>query len=88
MRRPARSAAAFLSSKLTITNLWEASASCTGCELYKQAPQTVFGEGPAEVQVLEPRVVLCLGVTAAQSVFDKAVRLNELRGRPFSTPFA
>lgn len=169
MRRPARSAAAFLPSKLTLPNLREASASCTGCDLYKQATQTVFGEGPsrvklllvgeqpgdqedlaghpfvgpagrlldkaledagiarrdvyitnavkhfkwepqgtrrkhkkpsaaevaacrpwleAEVQMLEPRVVLCLRVTAAQSVFGKAVRLNELRGRPFSTPFA
>jgi DNA polymerase len=169
MRRPARSAASFLPSKLTLTNLRKAATSCTGCELYKQATQTVFGEGPAhikvllvgeqpgdqedraghpfvgpagklldkaleeagiargdvyvtnavkhfkwepqgkrrkhkkpsaaevaacrpwleaEVQVLEPRVVLCLGVTAAQSVFGKAVRLNELRGRPFSTPLA
>jgi uracil-DNA glycosylase family protein len=142
---------------------------CTGCDLYKTATQTVFGEGPsrvklllvgeqpgdqedlaghpfvgpagrlldkaleevgitrrdvyvtnavkhfkwepqgkrrkhkkpsaaevaacrpwleAEVRVLEPRVVLCLGVTAAQSVFGKAVRLHDMRGGPFSTPFA
>jgi uracil-DNA glycosylase family 4 len=32
--------------------------------------------------------VVCLGVTAAQSVFGKAVRLNEMRGRPWSTPLA
>jgi len=169
MRRPARSAAAFLPSKLTLPKLQKAASSCTGCDLYKQATQTVFGEGPAraklllvgeqpgdqedlaghpfvgpaghlldkaleeagiarhdvyvtnavkhfkwepqgkhrkhkkpsaaevaacrpwleaEVQMLEPRVVLCLGVTAAQSVFGKVVRLNELRGRPFSTPLA
>jgi uracil-DNA glycosylase family protein len=169
MRRPAPSAAAFLPSKLTLPNLQQASASCMGCDLYKQATQTVFGEGPAraklllvgeqpghqedmaghpfvgpaghllnraldeagiirrdvyvtnavkhfkwepqgkrrkhkkpsaaevaacrpwleaEIQVLEPRAVLCLGVTAAQSVFGKSVRLNELRGHPFSTPLA
>jgi uracil-DNA glycosylase len=42
----------------------------------------------AEVQVVKPRIVVCLGVTAAQSVFRKAVRLNDLRGRPWSTPVA
>ena len=42
----------------------------------------------AEIRTLDTRVVLCLGVTAAQSVFGKSVRLNELRGRPFSTPLA
>ena len=169
MRRPGRSADTFLPSKLTLTNLKESSASCTGCDLYKQATQTVFGEGPAraklllvgeqpgdqedlaghpfvgpagrlldraleeagiarsdvyvtnavkhfkwepqgkrrkhkkpsaaevaacrpwleaEIQVLDSRVVLCLGVTAAHSVFGKSVRLNELRGRPYSTPVA
>ena len=169
MRRATPSAAAFLPSKLTLPNLQKDSGSCTGCDLYKQATQTVFGEGPAraklllvgeqpgdqedrtghpfvgpaghlldraleeagiirrdvyvtnavkhfkwepqgkrrkhkkpsaaeiaacrpwleaEVQVLQPRVVLCLGVTAAQGVFGKSVRLNALRGRPFSTPLA
>ena len=42
----------------------------------------------AEIRALGTRAVLCLGVTAAQSVFGKSVRLNELRGRPFSTPLA
>jgi DNA polymerase len=169
MRRLASSAAAFLPAKLTLPNLQKAAASCMGCDLYKQATQTVFGEGPAraklllvgeqpgdqedlaghpfvgpaghlldraleeagiirrdvyvtnavkhfkwepqgkrrkhkkpsaaevaacrpwleaEIRTLDTRVVLCLGVTAAQSVFGKSVRLNELRGRPFSTPLA
>ncbi|HEY6086016.1 MAG TPA: uracil-DNA glycosylase family protein, partial [Nitrospira sp.] len=39
----------------------------------------------AEVQVVKPRVIVCLGVTAAQSVFGKMVRLNELRGKSWST---
>src|ERR1043165_2262123 len=167
MRRPSRSAALFLPGKLTLPALREAAVSCTGCDLYKQATQTVFGEGSvhaellfvgeqpgdhedqrghpfigpagkildkalaetgiarndvyvtnavkhfkwepqgkrrkhkkpsaveiaacrawleAETQVVKPRVVVCLGVTAAQSVFGKAVRLNEMRGRAWSTP--
>ena len=39
----------------------------------------------AEVKVLGPRVIVCLGVTAAQSVFGKLVRLNEMRGKSWST---
>jgi DNA polymerase len=42
----------------------------------------------AEVAVVKPRVVVCLGVTAAQAVFGKAVRLNDMRGRPWSTTLA
>lgn len=166
MRRPARSAAPFIPARLTVPALQEAASSCTGCDLYKQATQTVFGEGAghaeiilvgeqpgdqedraghpfvgpagkildkalaeagiarhdvyvtnavkhfkwepqgkrrkhkkpsaaeiaacrpwleAEVKVLEPRVIICLGVTAAQSVFGKLVRLNEIRGKSWST---
>jgi uracil-DNA glycosylase len=152
-----------------MAQLRESSAACTGCDLYKDATQTVFGEGhihasllfvgeqpgdqedlagkpfvgpagkmldkalaesgiarrdvyvtnavkhfkwepqgkrrkhkkpsaleiaacrpwlEAETQLVKPRVVVCLGVTAAQSVFGKTVRLNELRGRAWSTPVA
>lgn len=166
MRRPAHSAAPFIPAKLTVPALQEAASSCTGCDLYKQATQTVFGEGAghaeiilvgeqpgdqedraghpfvgpagqildkalaeagiarhdvyvtnavkhfkwepqgkrrkhkkpsaaeiaacrpwleAEVKVLGPRVIVCLGVTAAQSVFGKLVRLNEIRGKSRST---
>src|SRR5678815_2353667 len=42
----------------------------------------------AEVQVVKPRVVVCLGVSAAQSVFGKTIRLNEMRGQAWSTPLA
>jgi DNA polymerase len=42
----------------------------------------------AETEVVKPRVIVCLGVTAAQAVFGKAVRLNEMRGRPWSTSIA
>lgn len=42
----------------------------------------------AEVRVVKPRVVVCLGVTAAQSVFEKVIRLHEMRGRPWNTSIA
>ena len=169
MQRPARSAASFLPPQLTIETLTASAASCTGCDLYKHATQTVFGKGAArativlvgeqpgdqedlagqpfvgpagkildkalaeagitrqalyitnavkhfkwepqgkrrkhkkpsaaeiaacrpwleaELQVLQPSLVVCLGITAAQSLFGKAVRLNEMRGRPWSTRLA
>jgi uracil-DNA glycosylase len=152
-----------------MAQLRESAEACTGCDLYKRATQTVFGEGgghapmmfvgeqpgdqedlaghpfvgpagkildkalveagitrgdlyvtnavkhfkwepqgtrrkhkkpsaseiaacrpwlEAEVQVVKPRVIICLGATAAQSVFGKTVRLNELRGRAWSTSLA
>ena len=169
MRRLARSARTFLPAQLSMAQLRESAAGCTGCDLYKHATQTVFGEGAgrasmmfvgeqpgdqedragrpfvgpagktldkalaeagiarrdlyvtnavkhfkwepqgkrrkhkkpsateiaacrpwleAEIAVVKPRVIICLGVTAAQAAFGKAVRLNELRGRPWSTSIA
>src|SRR5512145_3176943 len=169
MRRPARSTDSFIPAHLSLPTLREAAARCTGCDLHKQATQTVFGEGAtqasillvgeqpgeqedraghpfvgpagkildkalteagidrrdlyvtnavkhfkwepqgkrrkhkkpavaeiaacrpwleAEVAVVRPRALVCLGATAAQSVFGKAVRLNEMRGRPWNTPLA
>ena len=169
MRRFARSARTFLPAQLSMAQLRESAAGCTGCDLYKCATQTVFGEGAgrasmmfvgeqpgdqedragrpfvgpagktldkalaeagiarrdlyvtnavkhfkwepqgkrrkhkkpsateiaacrpwleAEIAVVKPRVIICLGVTAAQAAFGKAVRLNELRGRPWSTSIA
>ena len=169
MRRLARSARTFLPAQLSMARLRESAAGCTGCDLYKCATQTVFGEGAgrasmmfvgeqpgdqedragrpfvgpagktldralaeagiarrdlyvtnavkhfkwepqgkrrkhkkpsateiaacrpwleAEIAVVKPRVIICLGVTAAQAAFGKAVRLNELRGRPWSTSIA
>lgn len=40
-----RSAAEFLPEKRTLKALEEAAQQCRGCELYKNATQTVFGEG-------------------------------------------
>ena len=38
--------------KVTLKSLREAAASCKGCDLYKNASQTVFGEGPGEATVM------------------------------------
>ena len=165
----AKSAADFIPPDPTLPRLTEAAASCTGCNLYKQATQTVFGEGPrkakvffvgeqpgdqedraghpfvgpagsllnkalieadiargetyvtnavkhfkwepqgkrrkhkkpnaaelaackpwlqAELNAIRPKVVVCLGLTAAQSVFGRAVRLGDVRGTFHKTSLA
>ncbi len=35
----------------------------------------------AEMKILQPRLIVCLGATAAQSVFGRAVRVNAERGQ-------
>lgn len=166
---PAPSAADFLPARLSLSALRQAAAGCTGCALYRDATQTVFGEGPrqahvlligeqpgdkedlegkpfvgpagalltraveaagiarndvyitnavkhfkweprgkrrihkkpqqaevracrpwleAEVRVVQPAVVVCMGVTAASAAFGHAVRLKNLRGRFSPTPLA
>src|SRR5436309_10979986 len=167
--RKGRSAADFLPEKLTLPTLKEAAADCRGCDLYKHATQTVFGEGPgkaavmlvgevpgdqedrqgrpfvgpagriladalaevgiaretvyvtnavkhfkwepqgkrrkhkkpnaaelaackpwlqAELNAIRPKVVVCLGLTAAQSIFGRAVRLGDVRGTLHKTSLA
>lgn len=49
-KRPRRSAADFLPPRLTLPALRAAAAACTGCDLYRNAAQTVFGEGPAHAR--------------------------------------
>jgi DNA polymerase len=44
-------AADFLPKRLSIPALRRASKQCRGCELYKNATQTVFGEGPADAKL-------------------------------------
>ena len=50
--RDKRSAADFLPKTRTLTALKQAAAYCRGCELYKRATQTVFGEGTARAIVV------------------------------------
>ena len=159
-------AADFLPKKRTLESLRAAARSCKGCDLYKNATQTVFGEGPkdasvmlvgeqpgdmedrqghpfvgpagrlldkvlaeariprdevyitnavkhfrwiqrgkrrlhqkplirqvvackpwleAEIEVVHPKVVVCLGATAALSMLGRTVRITQERGKFFDT---
>jgi DNA polymerase len=40
----------------------------------------------AEVSVLQPRLILCLGATAAKAVLGTTVRVNEARGNALRAP--
>ena len=40
----------------------------------------------AEVAAVEPRIILCLGATAARAVMGGKVRVTELRGKPLQSP--
>jgi DNA polymerase len=42
----------FLPSKFSLPALREAAKKCQGCDLYKYATQTVFGEGPEDARVM------------------------------------
>jgi uracil-DNA glycosylase family protein len=52
VRMNARSAAQYLPKRLSLRSLREAAAHCHGCDLYKYATQTVFGEGPRRARVM------------------------------------
>jgi len=162
------SAENFLPAHLTLDKLRKAARSCQGCDLYKHATQTVFGEGPkqarlvfvgeqpgdmedrqgrpfvgpagrildraleeadiareevyvtnavkhfkwirrgkrrmhqkplirqvisckpwleAEIKIVRPKVVVCWGVTAAQSMFGRVVRIAKERGKRLDSEF-
>jgi uracil-DNA glycosylase family protein len=50
--RTSISAADFIPPRPTLPRLREAAAGCRGCHLWKDATQTVFGEGPREAEVM------------------------------------
>jgi uracil-DNA glycosylase family protein len=56
----------------TLEKLKQEAAACTNCQLYEQATQTVFGEGPADA-----RVIL---------VGEQPGDQEDLKGRPFVGP--
>ena len=168
-KAPIRSAAEFLPENLEYRDLVNAASSCKGCDLFKNATQTVFGEGdlnshvmfvgevpgdeedlrghpfvgPAgklmegafeevgidrakiyltnavkhfkwkprgkrrihekpraseimacdpwlrsELLLVKPRVLVCLGATAAQSLFGKDFRVTQMRGKWVESPLA
>ena len=46
------SAADFIPPRPTLERLREAAAGCRGCDLWRNATQTVFGEGPKRADVM------------------------------------
>jgi uracil-DNA glycosylase family protein len=162
-------AADYLPERLTLESLREAAKICRGCELWRNATQTVFGEGPADAELmfvgeqpgdqedkagrpfvgpagrifdealeevgiqrsrvyvtnavkhfkweprgkrrihqkpnaaelaacrpwldaelaaLQPRVLVCLGATAAQALLGRTFRVTKQRGTPVDSPLA
>lgn len=51
-RRPARTAADFLPPERTLEALRAAAPDCRGCDLYRDAEQVVFGEGPVDAALM------------------------------------
>ena len=72
MNKPVNSAAAFLPGNPTIPRLREAATHCKGCDLWKQATQTVFGEGGSDARV----------VFVGEQPGDQ----EDIQGRPFVGP--
>ena len=68
----ATSAAGFLPKSRTLPLLREAAASCKGCDLYCQATQTVFGQGPAQANLM--------------LIGEQPGDQEDLAGRPFVGP--
>ena len=66
------SAAEFLPERTTLPAMREAVQGCRGCDLYRDATQAVFGEGPAKARV----------VMVGEQPGDK----EDLAGRPFVGP--
>jgi uracil-DNA glycosylase family protein len=69
---PARSAADFFPPQVTLRTLAAASRDCRGCDLYRNATQTVFGQGVPGAEV----------VLVGEQPGDR----EDLEGRPFVGP--
>ncbi len=75
------SASALAAGATTLTELRESAAGCKACDLWRDATQTVFGEGPAEHDVpnAEERIAL---VFIGEQPGDR----EDIEGRPFVGP--
>jgi uracil-DNA glycosylase len=71
-RELAVSAAAFIPPAATLLTLAAASKHCQGCDLYRNATQTVFGEGPASARL----------ILVGEQPGDR----EDLEGKPFVGP--
>ena len=69
---PERSALQYFPDAITYVDLKRAAKDCRGCDLYKFATQTVFGEGPREARLL--------------FVGEQPGDEEDIKGRPFVGP--
>ncbi|CAN5950453.1 unnamed protein product [Sphagnum jensenii] len=51
-KRPEHSASQFLPKHESLPDLRQAASRCEGCDLYKTAKQTVFGEGRSDARLM------------------------------------
>lgn len=72
MDAPATRAGVFLPARVSLASLRRAARDCRGCPLYRQATQTVFGEGPRSA--------------AMMLVGEQPGNDEDLQGRPFVGP--
>jgi uracil-DNA glycosylase family 4 len=81
------SAAGFVPERPTLERLREAVQGCRGCGLYEHATQgwrEVAACRPwldADLAIVEPRLLVCLGATAAQALLGRQFRVTQHRGR-------
>jgi uracil-DNA glycosylase len=68
----------FLPTKITLPTLRDASKGCRGCDLYKCATQTVFGEGPGDATDPTKLRVIFVGEQPGDQ--------EDLAGKPFVGP--
>jgi uracil-DNA glycosylase family protein len=57
---------------------------------HRPAPEHIRACRPwleAEIEAIHPGVIVCLGVTAAQSVFQRSVTITSLRGKQHDHPW-
>ena len=52
MSEPERSAADFFPKRVTLRTLASAAQDCRGCDLFRNATQAVFGEGPRDARIM------------------------------------
>jgi uracil-DNA glycosylase len=71
-KKVASSALEFLPRRITLTSLREAAKNCRGCSLYKNATQTVFGQGRRDAPVF--------------LVGEQPGNDEDLQGKPFVGP--
>lgn len=88
----------------TLPGVRDAAVDCQACELYKRGTQTGkrrIHKKPsaaemaacrpwldAEIELLKPKVIVCLGATAAQALLGKSFRVTAHRGEAVPSPLA